>query len=149
MLEPQITWFVRKDSKDDYQEDDNFYAGSYNQDEDLTIDFMIWNNRYGKEVCQDLKDFGITVSFDYEEDSSLLQYCQFLLNGTLWLVPVLEGNQATIQIPKEITLSGAMNDGKMTNSDNYLILKMILTVPQNKKLKMNDIKGMTFNLTDL
>jgi len=149
MKKPSITWFVRRDPEDSYEETSDFYAGSYNQEDSLEIEFMIWNNRYGTERVSDLKDFGVTVSFDHEEDSTLLKYCQFLLNGGYYLIPEVNGNEATVQFPKDIVLSGAINNGELGSSDNYLTLKMILTVPASKKLKMNDIKGMTFNVTNL
>lgn len=147
MKEPSITWFVRQDDDTEYQEDREYYAGTYNQDEDLVLNFMIWNNRYGSEACEDLKNFGITLSFDHEEDSVFLKYCQFLLNGNLWIVPQVVGNQATIQMPENIVLSGAINNGEATSADNYMTLRMIMTVPKSKNIKMNDLKGMTLYIT--
>lgn len=149
MLEPQIAWFVRRDSDDSYEENSEYFAGSYNQEDDLTVEFMIWNNRYGSSDCEDLRNFGVTMSFDYEEDSVLFKYCQFLLNGTLWIVPQINGNEATIAIPENIILSGTSNDGSLSNSDHYLTLRLVLTVPADKNIKMNDRKGLTLNLTNL
>ncbi len=149
MEKPSITWFVRREQEDNYNETSDFYAGSYNQEDNLEVEFMIWNNRYGTERVADLKDFGITVSFDHEEDGSLLKYCQFVLNGGYWLTPQVTGNEATIQFPKDTILSGAINNGELGSSENYLTLKMILSVPAGKKIKMNDIKGMTFSVTNL
>ncbi len=149
MEKPSITWFVRSNPEDSYEESSDFYAGSYNQEDNLEIEFMIWNNRYGTERAADLKDFGVTVSFDHEEDCSLLKYCQFMLNGGQWLNPEIAGNEATVQFPKDTVLSGAVNNGELGSSENYLTLKMVLSVPSGKKLKMNDIKGMTFNITNL
>lgn len=150
MLEPSITWFVRQDSDEEYQEDMDYYAGTYDQDEDFVLNFMIWNNRYGSEEREDLRNFGITVSFDHEEDSVFLKYCQFLVNGNLWIVPQVVGNQATIQIPESVYLSGAINNGEISSSsDNFMTLRMVMTVPKSKNLKMNDLKGMTLYITSL
>lgn len=149
MKKPLITWFVRRDPEDGYEETNDFYAGSYNQEDNLEIEFMIWNNRYGTERVSDLRDFGITVSFDHEEDSGLLKYCQFMLNGGYWLSPNVVGNEAKVQFPADTVLSGAINNGESGSTENYITLKMVLSVPAGKKLKMNDIKGMTFNISNL
>ena len=154
-LKPKITWYVRKAVTDKdqtpeiYKENNDFYAGSYTQEEDLAIEFHIWNNRFGKTAVNDLNNFGITVQFDYEEDSALLQYMQFQLNGAYWLATDGIGNIAKVQMQNDIVISGAANTGEESAADNYIPLKLVLTVPKSKKIKLNDLKTMTLSISQL
>ena len=143
---PQITWFIYdKDSKT-YLEEKEYYAGTYNQENDLEVFFMIWNNRYGTTTVEDLRDFSISVSFDDAEDMALLNYCVFMVNNAQYITPTVVGNQSVIKIPESIVLSGAVNDGTEASTDNYMTLKFVLSVPEKIKIKMNDLKGITFDI---
>lgn len=154
-LDPIITWYVRKaevadeDNTEIFKENNDYYAGSYTQEDDMGIEFHIWNNRFGKTAVNDLTNFGIVVQFDHEEDSALLQYMQFLLNGSYWLVPEINGNLAKVQMPVDTVISGAANTGEAGTSSNYITVKLVLSVPSDKKLKLNDLKTMTLSISQL
>ena len=152
MKNPQITWFVRKPDDPAYSkftQADSYYAGSYTQGNDMSIEFVIWNNRCGAEQCEDLSDFGISVSFMHLEDSSLLKYCSFIINNAYTIEPVYDGTTAVIQVPSSIVLSGAANDGTLSYNNNYIYLKLIVSIPDNETVKMNDLKTMCLNITKL
>ena len=147
--EPQITWFIYDQTSKKYIENNEYYAGTYNQKNDLEVTFMIWNNRYGTTAVEDLKDFGIAVSFDDEEDCALLKYCAFIINNSRYVTPTVVKNLSVIQVPSEIVLSGEINDGTEANYNNYMLLSFVLSVPEKLKIKMNDLKGLTFDITRL
>ena len=79
--EPKITWYVKCAEDKDFSQEEDFYAGCYNQHADLEIIFQIWNNRFGTRKTEDLTSFAFTASFDNLEDAMLLHYCTFELNG--------------------------------------------------------------------
>lgn len=148
MEAPKITWLVRTVDDESFRKSPEFYAGAYDQEEDLELYIQIWNNRYGKETVKNLSDFGISVTFDKEEDSVFLKYMSFFL-GIKEYDPVVNGNTGVIQLPDTVELSGAVNDGSDENTDNYVILRLVISVPENIRLKMNDLKSMTLGITKL
>lgn len=149
MDKPKITWFVKKSDDTSYNEDAEFYAGTYNQTTNLSIDIKIWNNRYGTENVKNLTDFGFKVWFDDEEDASLLKYFTFMLNNEIGLDPVITKNEALIQMPAGFAISGEMNDGSDHNTKNYMTLRIVLQIPASKKIKLNDLKTLNFTITTL
>ena len=148
MEAPKITWLVRTADDESFRKSPEFYAGAYDQEEDLELYIQIWNNRYGKETVKNLSDFGISVTFDKEEDSVFLKYMSFFL-GIKEYDLVVNGNTGVIQLPDTVELSGAVNDGSDENTDNYVILRLVISVPENIRLKMNDLKSMTLGITKL
>lgn len=148
MEQPKITWLVRTADEEDFRKSPEFYAGTYNQEEDLSIYIQLWNNRYGTEAVKPLSDFGISVTFDKEEDSVFLKYMTFHY-GVAEFTPVVSGNTGVIQLPDTVELSGALNDGSDENTDNYIVLRLDISVPWNVSLKMNDLKTMTLGITKL
>ena len=147
MEQPKITWLVRRDSDEGFSKSPDFFAGAYNQKDDLSFYLQIWNNRYGTESVQDLTDFGISVAFDKEEDSVFLKSLYFTY-GDKMLTPVVEGNTGVIHFT-DVSLSGTLNDGSDENTDNYIVVRLVISVPENVSLKMNDLKSMTLGITKL
>lgn len=148
MEEPKISWLVRRDDDKEFTKSPDFYAGTYNQRKELRLFLQIWNNRFGSETVKDLEDFGISISFDKEEDIVLLKYMAFYL-GLTTFTPIINGDTAVVKLPESVTLSGAMNDGSDENADNYVVVQMVIDIPENVNLKMNDLKTMTLNVTKL
>lgn len=148
MEEPKISWLVRRDDDKEFTKSPDFYAGTYNQRKELRLFLQIWNNRFGSETVKDLEDFGISISFDKEEDTVLLKYMAFYL-GLTTFTPIINGDTAVVKLPESVTLSGAMNDGSDENADNYVVVQMVIDIPENVNLKMNDLKTMTLNVTKL
>lgn len=148
MEKPRITWLVRRGDEENFTRSPEFHAGVYSQQEDMILFLQIWNNRYGTEAVKSLEDFGIAVTFDKEEDSALLKYLRFRYGQTVF-EPVISGNTGVIHIPDYISLSGAVNDGSDENIENYIVLQLSLAVPPDVQLKLNDLKAMTFSITNL
>ena len=148
MEEPKITWLVRRDDEEGFMKSPDFYAGTYNQKKELRLFLQIWNNRFGSETVHDLEDFGIRFSFDKEEDSVLLQYLSVYL-GTTTYTPIVTGNGAVVKFPESVVLHGTANDGADTNTDNYVIAQVVIDVPENVNLKLNDLKTMTMSIAKL
>lgn len=149
MVEPKISWLVRTvdtNNASDFVEDSDYFAGTYTKQNPFSIEVMVWNNRHGADAVDDLKDFSIVVEFEDLEDSTLLKYMTFVLNDSEILNAVINNNVAELAIPQDIILSGEINDGSTASHNNYLTLKMTLNVPQNKKIKMNDIKTMMLSI---
>lgn len=152
MIEPKISWLVRTvdtDNEAEFVENNDYFAGTYTKQNPFGVEVMIWNNRHGAEVVDDLKDFSIVVGFDDLEDSALLKYMTFVLNDSEILNPIINNSTAELVVPEDISLSGELNDGSTTSHNNYLTLKITLDVPQSKKIKMNDIKTMTLSVGKL
>lgn len=149
LADPKISWFVKKPADAEYKQSADFYAGSYNKEADLIIDFVIWNNKFGTEKVKDLSSFGIVVGFDEVEDSTLLKYCSFELNEKEIIKASIDGVSATIPMPPGFSLSGAVNDGSDKFTDNYLALKVLLSIPAGTKVKANDLKTMSFDVVEL
>lgn len=148
MEAPKISWLVRRDDEDGFVKSPEFYAGTYNQRKELRLFLQIWNNRFGQETVRDLEDFGIRISFDKEEDSVLLRYMSIYL-GTTTFTPLVTDNSAVVKLPDSIVLAGTANDGADTNTDNYVILQLVIDVPENVSLKLNDLKTMTLSIAKL
>ena len=146
--EPKISWLVKCPEDKEYSQDENFYAGSYNKRTDLELDFVIWNNKYGEEKVQDLKSFCITVSFETLEDSSLLEYCIFEYRGKELSTSIDDGVMSVV-LPSDAFLSGGINDGTDQHTDNYITLKMKLSVPKKYMIKANDLKTLLFNIVKI
>ena len=148
MEQPKITWLVRRADVEDFRKSPDYYAGVYDQSDDFAVYIQIWNNRYGKETVKSLSDFGISVTFDKEEDSVLLQYMYFQY-GQKVLTPVITGNTGVVHFTDEVEISGTVNDGSDENTDNYIVVRLVISVPENVRLKMNDLKSMTLGITKL
>ena len=145
MEEPKISWLVRRDEDKSFQKNPDFYTGTYNQKKPLQLYLQIWNNRFGSENVKDFEDISITISFDKEEDTVLLKYMTFILGMTTF-TPVVNGDTAVIKLPESVVLSGMGNDGSDENSDNYVVVQLVIDIPDNVNLKMNDLKTMTLNV---
>lgn len=148
MQEPKISWFVRRADSDSFSKESEFYAGTYNKKDNLDLVIQIWNNRYGTTAVKDLQDFGLTVSFDDEEDSVLLKYMRFTYGMTI-LTPQIIGNQAVIKLPEDVVLSGALNDGSEESEENFISMSLAIILPKNIKVKLNDLKSMTLSVAKM
>lgn len=149
LSDPKISWFIKKPTDTEYKQSDDFYAGSYNKETDIVIEFVIWNNKFGIEKVKDLSSFGIVMTFDDIEDTALLRHCSFEFNSSEEIGIEINGSYATIPMPSGFSLSGTVNDGSNKFTDNYMTLKMTLSIPAGKKIKANDLKAMSFDIVEL
>jgi len=148
MLKPKLQWFGKIKSDTAYEGTNDFFAGTYDGKDPLSVSIQLWNNRWGKEDCEDLKNFYITMSFKDFEDNALLEYCHVTVNGSEVIYPEIANKIATLPIPNSIVIKGTKNDGTAEkNKSNYLQLDFVFQAPE-VHLKENDLKTIVFNIIE-
>lgn len=146
MEDPKITWYAKLNKETQYEETNDYYAGSYTPGHAIDVDIQIWNNRFGLNDVATLSDFYIVVSFDRVEDSSLFDYCTIVLNDANILPLKKNGKKAILELPDTVKLSGTKNDGTLdSNTDHYMNLEFQFDA-EGAKLKENDLKDMYFQI---
>lgn len=146
--DPIITWQIKKYTDTDYIDNENYFAGTYNKENNLDIELLLWNNRNGSEPVKNLSHFNITLSFEALEDSTLLNYINFYIDGNL-VSGSIDANVITFPVPEKYVLSGQANDGSLQYNDNYLYLNLSLTIPAVYKIKENDLKTMSLDVVNI
>lgn len=146
MEDPKITWYAKLNKETQYEETNDYYAGSYTPGHAIDVDIQIWNNRFGLDDVAMLSDFYIVVSFDRVEDSSLFDYCTIVLNDASIIPLKKNGKKAVLELPDTVKLSGTKNDGTLdSNVDHYMNLEFQFDA-EGTKLKENDLKDMYFQI---
>ena len=146
MEDPKITWYAKLNKETQYEETNDYYAGSYTPGHAIDVDIQIWNNRFGLDDVATLSDFYIVVSFDRVEDSSLFDYCTIVLNDANISPLKKNGKKAVLELPDTVKLSGTKNDGTLdSNVDHYMNLEFQFDA-EGTKLKENDLKDMYFQI---
>ncbi len=146
MEDPKITWYAKLNKETQYEETNDYYAGSYTPGHAIDVDIQIWNNRFGLDDVATLSDFYIVVSFDRVEDSSLFDYCTIVLNDANIIPLKKNGKKAVLELPDTVKLSGTKNDGTLdSNVDHYMNLEFQFDA-EGTKLKENDLKDMYFQI---
>jgi hypothetical protein len=149
MSDPIISWEIKKGSETDYTNDSNYYGGYILSGESFIIDMRIWNNKYGTEQVNSLTNFNIAVSFSYLEDAAILDYCSFYLNSSEKLETSILDKTAVVVMPDGYILYGYVNDGSDNYEDNYLSLKLIIEIPTEANIKINDMKTMNLSIVKI
>lgn len=145
---PIISWYAKKISDAKYSVEPRFYAGKYSDNDPIVVDIQLWNNRWGTTTVSDLTNYDICFFFDRIEDSSLLEYCNVLLNSTDSLLFSVSGNKAILEIENKPTLKGTKNNGSSAdNPDNYLQLRLVFSAT-GTRLKDNDLKSLYFEVIE-
>ena len=143
-MTPQITWFVKM-GDEPFKSQKEIYAGTYSKENKLVVDMQLWNNRYGIVDADTLEGFTINMYFDNLEDSALLSCCKVILGDQDELPLIIRGQKATISFPTEIKLSGAKNNGALSNAANYIKLTFEFAA-EEYRLKENDLKSLFFEI---
>ena len=142
MASPKITWYTKLVEDDEFEAGQQFYAGTYTDDNPIMLEIHLWNNRYGATDVDDLKDFELEFYFDKEEDSKLLDYCSIAVKGKEETTFRKVGNRGIVQFSTPITISGKKNDGDPeTDTENYIALTFKFSA-YGKNLKENDLKSL-------
>ena len=145
---PIISWYAKKISDAKYSVEPRFYAGKYSDNDPIVVDIQLWNNRWGTTTVPDLTNYDICFFFDRIEDSSLLEYCNVLLNSTDSLLFSVSGNKAILEIENKPVLKGTKNNGSSAdNPDNYLQLRFVFSAT-GTRLKDNDLKSLYFEVIE-
>lgn len=148
MESPKITWQIKKKKDSSYKEETDYFAGVYNQTNNIDLEIILWNNRYGLERVEDLKSFAISVTFNTLEDSTLLKYTTLMFNKNI-IHPTINECVATFIVPDDCVLSGEINDGSLDAVDNYAYIELSISVPSVYKLKPNDYKTLSLDVINI
>ncbi|PTY92868.1 hypothetical protein [Heyndrickxia sporothermodurans] len=148
MQQPKISWFV-KEQDGSFMSKEEHHAGTYTKQEQVVVEFQVWNNRWGVEDVLPLADPVLNFYFDTLEDSSLLHLCKITIDD-MGVVPlVIKGEKASARIGR--TLSGKQNNGdanSIDNTDNYVTVKFEFSA-EDYRLKENDLKNVYFELVSM
>lgn len=148
MESPKITWQIKKKKDSSYKEETDYFAGVYNQKNNIDLEIVLWNNRYGLERVEDLKSFAISVTFNTLEDSTLLKYTTLTFNKNI-IHPTINECVATFIVPDDCVLSGEINDGSLDAVDNYAYIELSISVPSVYTLKPNDYKTLSLDVINI
>lgn len=146
---PVISVYIKQKDETDYLENKEYYAGTFDRADEIQMDMLIWNNRYGKEDAPEFKNFNISMEFEDIEDTALFNYCKCIVNGASIVSPTIIGDTAVVQFPENVVLYGTANDGSLLNSDNYTTFSLIFAIPKDKKIKMGDLKSLTLSISKI
>lgn len=149
MDKPVLTWYTKMGSDKSYSDaSTGLYAGTYTGEKPVSINIQLWNNRWGEEDVEDLKDFSIKFSFKDTEDSSLLGFCSVIVNDTDIRELKKTGRHGILSFGEDYYLSGKANDGSSKNSrENFL--QMLFTFSTNGELlKEADLKTLYLEIVE-
>ena len=140
-MKPVIQWFVKEE--DAYVPRQEYYTGTYTQEEQVKTDMRIWNNRWGTKDVEDLENATLKFYFDTLEDSSLMDFCSIVVGGYSHIKPEVVNQKGYIHFNKD--LSGKANDGSAENEDNYIDISFRFDAG-SQRLKNNDLKNLYFEI---
>ena len=125
-----------------------WYAGTLNKTNHITLFLELWNNRFGDVTVPDFSNFNINLFFEYEEDKVLLDACKIYVNNKEVDIQKVD-NYGVISM-ESITLSGEKNNGLEKDSlANFCTIKFELLSTENKKFKPADLKNLYFEIAKL
>lgn len=144
---PLITYSAKISSDDNFIDGEEIYGGTYTKINPVSVDVRIWNNKYGEADVDDLKDFSINLFFADLEDSVLLKYLKIVYNNIQELPVEIRDNVAIVTFFNSVKLSGKANDGKDTDTENYINLRITFDATQdNIQLKTRDVKSLLIEI---
>jgi hypothetical protein len=141
MNDPQISWYI-VEADSSVVPRNEYYAGSCTPGETVEINIQVWNNRWGSDTVASAQGSKLAVYFDSIEDSYLLNLCQIKVDDEPYAFLRVEADKGYVDLPRE--LSGAANDGSMTNVDNYMNI-LFKFGPTDKGLR-NSLKNLFLSL---
>lgn len=145
----KITWYSKLEGNDIYNETYDIFAGTYTGMKPITISTKIWNNRWGTKDENDLKNFTIKVSFENDEDNSLLKYITVIYNDAQELPLNIIDNYALVDFLSDVIISGKKNNGvESENRDNFIRLDFKFDPDTAVALKPDDLKNLYLEIVD-
>lgn len=106
MNQPTISWFIIED--DEQVQEEEYYLGSFNSNTNIELKLQIWNNRYGIEDVESIKNAKLILYFETIEDNTLLNFCTVENEFDGEVKPTIELNKASIYLGE---LNGEANNG--------------------------------------
>lgn len=143
----KLQWYIKKTTEKKYSPRNEVFAGTYNGFEPLKISARLWNNRYGEESVDDLRNFNLKLYFDTDEDQVLLNYCNVIINEKEQIPLTITSKYGIVALGSDIFISGAANNGiEEENKENYLTVDLTFDAPEDVRLKEQDIKNIYFEI---
>lgn len=142
MSSPKMQWYIK--SEDVYVPKKDYYAGAYAPEDIIELDITIWNNRYGTEPVEDLRNPVLVFYFDSLEDSILLQYSKVSIDNGGHEKPEIMEQKAYIAMQRS-SIKGTPNEGIEDNTDNYVDINIVFDF-SNLPVKKNDLKNLYFEI---
>lgn len=143
MEKPMITYSVKMLDENMYTDTSEYYAGTYIKSKPLKLLIRIWNNKYGIEEVEPLKDFAINFYFGSFEDAPLIQFVSVKYDTNKDANIEIVDNIAVCTFWESKVLSGAVNNGKDSDRENYIDLAVEFdTSGSDITLKNLDLKSL-------
>lgn len=138
-----LSWYTKLEDESNYAPSIEKFIGTYTALTPLKVNIQLWNNRYGEEDTDDLKNFSLRLGFRNFEDSALLDKAQITLASGQILPGEITGDKKVFLLPNSVTLSGRKNNGEVNeNEDNFLSFVLEFNLDTKIILKENDLKDM-------
>jgi hypothetical protein len=148
MNKPKISWYAKRLSDEKYSVESRFYAGKYTDNDQIIVDIQLWNNRWGAETVEDLKNYDICLFFDRVEDSALLDMCTIIYNNSYSVPYNISGRKAILEMETKPVIKGTKNNGSSAdNPNNFLQFRFIFN-GGGLRLKDNDLKSLYFEVIE-
>ena len=147
MQSPKVSWTVLEEIDTEnyeyvqyknYTEEGSFIPGDF-----ITKKIRVWNNRYGVEDVEDIKNAQLIIAFKNYEDNYLLKLLSFEIDGLAIDQVFTDGELDKGSIPIG-NISGAANSGSDGQTSNYKTITFkIGPIPSNIR---NELKSIYFYL---
>lgn len=138
-----LSWYTKLENESNYAPTQEKFIGTYTALTPLKVNIQLWNNRYGEEDADDLKNFSLRLGFRSFEDSALLDKAQLTLASGQILPGQITGDKKIFILPNNVTISGRKNNGEVNeNEDNFISFVLEFNLDTKIQLKENDLKDM-------
>lgn len=138
-----LSWYTKLENESNYAPTQEKFIGTYTALTPLKVNIQLWNNRYGEEDTDDLKNFSLRLGFRSFEDSALLHKAQLTLASGQILPGQITGDKKIFILPNNVIISGRKNNGEVNeNEDNFISFVLEFNLDTKIQLKENDLKDM-------
>jgi len=138
-----LSWYTKLENESNYAPTQEKFIGTYTALTPLKVNIQLWNNRYGEEDADDLKNFSLRLGFRSFEDSALLDKAQLMLASGQILPGQITGDKKIFILPNNVIISGRKNNGEVNeNEDNFISFVLEFNLDTKIQLKENDLKDM-------
>ena len=138
-----LSWYTKLENESNYAPTQEKFIGTYTALTPLKVNIQLWNNRYGEEDTDDLKNFSLRLGFRSFEDSALLDKAQLTLASGQILPGQITGDKKIFILPNNVIISGRKNNGEVNeNEDSFISFVLEFNLDTKIQLKENDLKDM-------
>ena len=138
-----LSWYTKLENESNYAPTQEKFIGTYTALTPLKVNIQLWNNRYGEEDTDDLKNFSLRLGFRSFEDSALLDKAQLTLASGQILPGQITGDKKIFILPNNVIISRRKNNGEVNeNEDSFISFVLEFNLDTKIQLKENDLKDM-------